>query len=100
MRKTLAVVRREYTQGIRSKAFIISTLLAPLFMLFMFVLPGLLFTMKTGGATRLAVVDQTGRMYEPVREALLRADDDKRRARGCPRAGRDTRPARRAARAR
>lgn len=78
--KTLAVVRREYAQGVRSKAFLISTLLAPLFMLFMFVLPGLLFTMKTGGATRVAVVDQTGRMYESVREALLRADGDKRRA--------------------
>lgn len=75
MRKTLVVVRREYVQGVRARAFIISTLLAPVFMLFMFVLPGLLFTMKTGGATRVAVVDQTGRMYERVRESIMRGED-------------------------
>lgn len=84
MKKTLAVVRREYVQGVRSRAFIISTLLAPFFMLFMFVLPGLLFTMKTGGATRLAVVDQSGRMYERVRESILRGEVGKERRAPAP----------------
>ncbi|HEX6182927.1 MAG TPA: ABC transporter permease [Pyrinomonadaceae bacterium] len=81
LRKTLVVVRREYVQGVRARAFLISTLLAPVFMLFLFLLPGLLFTMKTGGATRLAVVDQTGRMYERVRESILHGDGDDPRER-------------------
>lgn len=70
MRKTWVVVRREYAQGVRTKGFIISTLLAPVLMGVFFVLPGLLVTLRTGEATRLAVVDLTGRLYAPLRESL------------------------------
>jgi len=69
-RKLLAIIRREYVQGVRGKSFIISTLLAPLFMLFFLIVPGLLFAMKTGDDTRLAVVDLTGRMHAQVRDAV------------------------------
>jgi ABC-2 type transport system permease protein len=70
MRKVLAVIRREYVQGVRSKGFIISTLLAPVIMAVLFILPALLVTMRTGGATRLAVLDMTGRLAAPLSEAL------------------------------
>jgi len=78
MRKLLAVIRREYVQGVRNKGFIISTLLAPAIMSLFFVVPILLATMRTGGDTRLAVLDQTGRLYAPLSESLSRtgADED------------------------
>jgi ABC-2 type transport system permease protein len=76
MKKMLAVIRREYLQGVRGKAFLVSTVLAPVFMLVFLVVPGLLIGLKTGGATRVAVVDETGKLYESVREAITRRDDE------------------------
>ncbi len=75
MRKLLTIIKREYVQGARSKGFIISTILGPVLMVVMMVLPGVLFGMKTGEATRGAVVDQTGEMYERVRDILTRSGD-------------------------
>ncbi|HEV3471104.1 MAG TPA: ABC transporter permease [Pyrinomonadaceae bacterium] len=86
MRKMLAVVRREYVQGVRNKGFIISTLLAPAVMGVLFLLPALLVTMRTGGATRLAVLDLTGRLAAPLAEALARGGEEEVRP---PRGTRD-----------
>ena len=72
-RKFLTIARREYLQGVRSKVFVISTVLGPVMMLVFTVVPGLLFQMKTGGATRVAVLDETGRLYAPVRESVMGA---------------------------
>ncbi len=72
MNKLSAVVKREYVQGVRSKVFIISTILGPVMLIIFTVLPAMLFGMKTGGATRVAVVDETGRLYEAVRESIMR----------------------------
>jgi ABC-2 type transport system permease protein len=71
MRKVLAVIRREYVQGVRSKTFLLSTLLAPAFLIFLMIVPAMLMGMKTGGATRLAVADETGRLFAQVRESIL-----------------------------
>jgi ABC-2 type transport system permease protein len=71
MRKLLVIVRREYLARVRTKAFVITTLLLPLFVVGSAVVPGLLFSIKSGGATRIAVVDETGRLFAPVRDALL-----------------------------
>ena len=76
MKKLLAVIRREYVQGVRNKGFIISTLLAPAVMALFFVVPMLLATLRTGGATRIAVVDLTGRLSDPLSEALARGEGD------------------------
>jgi ABC-2 type transport system permease protein len=76
MRKLLVIVRREYLARVRTKAFLITTLLLPLFVVGSAVVPGLLFSIKSGGATRLAVVDETGKLYAPLREALLTAGDE------------------------
>jgi ABC-2 type transport system permease protein len=70
MKKILVIIRREFVQGVRGKTFIISTILAPAFMLGIFLVPGLLMGLKTGAPTRVAVVDQTGRLYGPLREAV------------------------------
>ncbi len=84
MKKLLAVIRREYVQGVSNKGFIISTLLAPAIMALFFVVPLLLATLRTGGATRVAVVDLTGgRLYTPLSEALARggrADEEEEEA--------------------
>lgn len=73
--KFMAVARREYVQGVRSKTFVITTVLGPVLMFVFTVVPGLLFQMKTGGATRVAVLDETGRLYESVRASVLDEDE-------------------------
>jgi ABC-type Na+ efflux pump permease subunit len=47
MNKLFSVVKREYVQGVRSKAFVISTILGPIMLMVFTVVPGLLFGMKT-----------------------------------------------------
>ena len=71
MKKLLVIIKREYLSRVRTKAFLISTILMPLLIVASTVLPGLLFSMKSGAATRIAILDETGRLYEPVRESLL-----------------------------
>jgi ABC-2 type transport system permease protein len=86
MRKLLVIVKREYLARVRTKAFLITTLLLPLFVIGSAVVPGLLFSLKSGGATRLAIVDETGKLYQPVREALLTTgDEDKEEQSSAPR---------------
>ena len=71
MKKLLVIIRREYLGRLRTKGFVISSLLGPLIMIGFTVVPGLLITMRTGGATKVAVVDLTGKMYEGVRQSIL-----------------------------
>jgi ABC-2 type transport system permease protein len=76
MRKLLVIIRREYLGRLRTKGFVISSLLGPLIMIGFTVVPGLLISMRTGGATKVAVVDLTGKMYGGVRESILTSRDD------------------------
>jgi ABC-2 type transport system permease protein len=76
MNKLLAIIKREYLAKVRTKFFVIMTILGPL-MLFVFTLvPGLLMAMKTGDDTRIAVLDQTegAQLYEPIRRSLLKLE--------------------------
>ncbi|MGA9997348.1 MAG: ABC transporter permease [Pyrinomonadaceae bacterium] len=75
MNKFLAVIKREYVQRVRSKMFIVMTVLGPLMMVVFTVVPALIFGIKAGGPTRVAVVDLSGRMYERVRDSLLRDEN-------------------------
>ncbi|HEY5838238.1 MAG TPA: ABC transporter permease, partial [Pyrinomonadaceae bacterium] len=70
MRKFFAVVKREYIQRVRTKFFVIATILGPLIMAGVAVVPALMFGIRSGGPTRLAIVDQTGRVYERVAREL------------------------------
>ena len=70
MKKFLAVVKREYVQRVRAKMFIVSTILLPLVMSLFGVVPAIILSIETP-PMRVAVVDQTGRMYSQVRQALL-----------------------------
>ncbi len=79
MRKFLAVIKREYIQRVRTKFFVVATILGPVLMGAFTVVPALMLSTNMGGPTRLAIVDQTGKMYERVATEL--ADGKERRAR-------------------
>lgn len=77
MRKLLAVIKREYIQRVRTKFFVVATVLGPLLMAGFTVVPAFMLSMKSGGPTRLVIIDQTGKMYGRVaRELETRRDDD------------------------
>src|SRR3954467_10258529 len=73
MTKFLAVVKREYLHRVKSKFFIVATVLGPVMIFVFTVLPQLILSMKSGGPTRIAVIDQTKgeTMYPRVQDALL-----------------------------
>ncbi len=71
MDKLLAIIKREYLQRVRSRMFVVWTILGPLMLVFFSVVPALVFGIKAGEPTRLAIVDQTGKMYERVRASLV-----------------------------
>jgi len=71
MRKFFAVVKREYIQRVRAKMFIVSTILLPLVMSLFGIVPALILSINAGGPMRIAVVDQTGKMYDRLEAALV-----------------------------
>src|SRR5262245_65583287 len=70
MRKFGAVVKREYIQRVRSKMFVLMTILAPTLVVFFGLAPTLIFAIKAGGPVRIAVVDQTGKLYDHLAQAV------------------------------
>src|SRR5262252_8864990 len=76
MNKLFAVIKREYIQRVRTKFFVIATILGPLMMAAFTVVPALLIGIRAGGPTRLAIVDQTGTMYSRVARELTRDESD------------------------
>lgn len=90
MRKVWAVIRREFIERVRTRWFIISTILGPVFMIAISVLPALL-TAKTGKVNEIVVVDEgAGPLLERLnaqlersgrfRMARLASDPDRREA--------------------
>jgi ABC-2 type transport system permease protein len=77
MRKFVAVVKREYVQRVRTKFFVVATILGPVLMAAFTIVPALMFGIKAGGPTRLAIVDQTGKMYERVAKELVSSKDQR-----------------------
>jgi len=72
MRKVWAIIRREVVERVRTRAFILSTLLFPLFMGVLVILPGYLMTRSTG-TKRIALVDATGDSLGPQVDRALAA---------------------------
>ncbi len=68
-RKIFAIVRREYTERIRTKAFWIATLIIPFLFVGLFIVQ-IAIARKSGGDRRLAVVDMTGHFYAPLASEL------------------------------
>jgi ABC-2 type transport system permease protein len=81
MKKLLAVVKREYIQRVRTKFFLVATILGPVLMAAFTLVPALMLGMRSGGPTRIAIIDQTGRMYPRVAKELQNGGErPKRRA--------------------
>src|SRR6185436_10393913 len=75
MKKFLAVVKREYVQRVRAKMFIVSTILLPLVMSLFGIVPAIILNIKTP-PVRVAVVDQTGKMFAQLKQALSGVETD------------------------
>ena len=70
MKKFVAVIKREYLQRVRTKFFIVSTVMGPVVLGLFAVFPVYIANMNFGGATRLAVIDQSGKLYDTFQNAI------------------------------
>ncbi len=70
MRKIWLVFKREYLTRVRTKAFIISTLAVPLFMVLFLAVPVMLATRHTRHAMKIAILDEAGGMASLVARSL------------------------------
>ncbi|MBC8029847.1 MAG: ABC transporter permease [Pyrinomonadaceae bacterium] len=84
MNKLIAIIKREYLQKVRTKFFVIMTVLGPLMLVAFTIVPGLLISMKTGGDTRIAILDQTDgvKLYDSIRNSLLKLERDEGSSKG------------------
>jgi len=71
MNRILAVIRREYLAHIRTKAFWISTLIVPIVMGALMIIPAWLATRGAGEFT-VAVLDLSGHFFDPVDAEIQR----------------------------
>ena len=71
MHNAWLVVQREYMERIRSKAFIIMTLLMPVFMASTILIPALLSNMKSGVVRRIVLVANNVDIAEAIRQQLI-----------------------------
>lgn len=67
-----AVARREYVARVRSKAFLVSTILGPAIMAGFLVVPTLVMARQRGRPLRVAVLDGEGTLRAAVEESLAR----------------------------
>ncbi|HMA61552.1 MAG TPA: ABC transporter permease [bacterium] len=70
MNKIFNVARWEFLSRVRSKSFIISTLLLPVIMIGFIILPNLLITRGGQSQKIIAIVDETGHLGEKVKSHL------------------------------
>jgi ABC-2 type transport system permease protein len=70
--KIWEIIRREYIERVTKKSFWIGTVLMPVFMLGSVFLPGLLVTLSLKEEIRIAVVDQSGKAFQTLKDNLER----------------------------
>ncbi len=58
--KLMTIIAREYLERVKRKSFIISTILMPIFMVLLMVLPALIAVFSTPETKEIAVIDQSG----------------------------------------
>ncbi|MBA2539148.1 MAG: ABC transporter permease [Deltaproteobacteria bacterium] len=73
LRATWVVARRELIERVRSKWFVAATILGPVFMIAMLVVPALIASSSTAG-NKVDVVDKTGLLGQPIAEVLAQLD--------------------------
>jgi ABC-2 type transport system permease protein len=70
VKRLLRVARREYLERVRSKAFLVGTLLGPLLLFGVMLGPHLLLSKQRGRPLRIVVLDRAGGLGDPVTRAL------------------------------
>ncbi len=80
MRNTWLVIKREYTERVRTRAFIIFTLLMPAIVGGIVILPAKLASMKTAGQHHIVVVTSDSGLGEAVRQQLTKKDEPAKQA--------------------
>lgn len=70
MRKILSVIKREYIQIVRTKGFIIGTLLGPVLIASFIVIPVLVSVISVGQQERIGVIDLSQEMFEVLDKKL------------------------------
>jgi ABC-2 type transport system permease protein len=93
MKKFLAVVKREYIARVRAKMFVVSTILLPVALSLFGIVPAIIFSIQTP-PLRVAVVDETGKMFAELKRSLESDSSDQNtqsdntnQIRGLPRTG-------------
>src|SRR5215472_16380224 len=70
MHNTWLVIQREYLERIRSKAFLIMTLLMPVFMASTILVPALLSNMKSGVTRHIVLIANNREIAEAIKQQL------------------------------
>ena len=70
MNKIFTVIRKEYLERVRSKSFMIGTILGPALMSLMILLPVLLADSGGDEQRTIGVIDPSGHYFEPLRHSL------------------------------
>jgi ABC-2 type transport system permease protein len=70
VRRLWPLIRREYLERVRTRAFLVATLLGPALFAGITILPGAIMERNRGKALRIAVLDRTGSLAAPVEETL------------------------------
>ncbi len=79
MKKILSVIKREYIQIVRTKGFIIGTILGPVLMAALIFIPILVSVLSVGEQERIAVVDETQEIFMDLDKKLDHKLKDGRR---------------------
>ncbi len=79
MKKILSVIKREYIQIVRTKGFIIGTILGPVLMAALIFIPILVSVLSVGEQERIAVVDETQDIFMDLDKKLDHKLKDGRR---------------------
>ena len=76
-KKTFAIVRREYVERVRTKAFWFSTLIIPIFFL-VYIGIQISASRRTGGERHVVVVDPSGALYQPLVQELAAVEAEQK----------------------
>jgi len=71
LKKALVVARWEFIEKVRTKAFIISLILMPVFMIVMSVVPSLLMNKADTSTVNVGIIDKTGEIAPHLNTDLL-----------------------------
>ncbi|HEV2291606.1 MAG TPA: ABC transporter permease [Gemmatimonadales bacterium] len=77
MHKLAAIIRREFLARVRTRAFMISTLLGPLFFAAMFVIPVMIFGKESGKIDLIVLDAASGDLGQHVSDAITQINVDK-----------------------